>query len=186
MTHYLELRVRPDPEFPVNILLGALVSKLHLALVQLGANDLGISFPQHEEHPPLGHMLRLHGTDIRLAELMETDWLRGMRDNLEIGEVDPVPSGVVHRVVRRKQYKTNADRLRRRRMKRHGESYEEASRRIPDTVERKVKTPFVVIRSLSSGQTFSLFIEHGACQPTAVPSSYNTYGLSKTATVPWF
>lgn len=186
MTHYLELRVRPDPDFPVNILLGALVSKLHLALVHLGANDLGISFPQHEEHPPLGHMLRLHGTDIRLAELMETDWLRGLRDHLEIGAVDPVPPGVVHRVVRRKQYKTNADRLRRRRMKRHGESYEQASQRIPDTVERKVKTPFVVIRSLSSGQTFSLFIEHGACQPTAVPGSYNTYGLSKTATVPWF
>lgn len=186
MTHYFEARVRPDPEFPVNILLGALVSKLHLALVQLDANDLGISFPQHEECPPLGRILRLHGTDIRLAELMESGWLRGMWDHLEIGQIDPVPSGIVHRVVRRKQYKTNADRLRRRRMKRHCETYEEASRHIPATVERKVKTPFLVIRSLSSGQTFSLFIEHGPCQPTAVPGTYNTYGLSNTATVPWF
>ncbi|PYG00399.1 CRISPR-associated Csy4 family protein [Thioalkalivibrio sp. ALE21] len=186
MDHYMDIQVRPDPEFPVNTLLGALVSKLHRALVELEADDLGISLPEHEEEPPLGKTLRLHGTATRLGTLMEIGWLRGMRDHLEIGEVRAVPPGAAHRVVRRRQYKTNADRLRRRRMKRHNESYEEAARHIPDSVERKVKTPFVMVRSQSSGQAFSLFIEHGECQQTPVTGTFSTYGLSHGATIPWF
>ncbi|MCG5531474.1 type I-F CRISPR-associated endoribonuclease Cas6/Csy4 [Halorhodospira halochloris] len=186
MDHYLDIQVRPDPEFPVNTLLGALVSKLHRALVELKANDLGISLPEYEQEPPLGKTLRLHGTDTRLGALMETGWLRGMRDHLEISEVQAVPAEAAHLVVRRRQYKTNVERLRRRRMKRHNESYEEAVRHIPDSVERKVKMPYVTVRSQSSGQAFSLFIEHGECQQIPVAGTFNTYGLSQGATVPWF
>jgi len=170
----------------VNTLLGALVSKLHRALVELEADDLGISLPEHEKEPPLGKTLRLHGTDTRLGALMETEWLRGMRDHLEVGEVRAVPAGAAHRVVRRRQYKTNADRLRRRRMKRHNQSYEEAASHIPDSVERKVSTPYVRVRSQSSRQAFSLFIEHGECQQKPVAGVFSAYGLSQEATVPWF
>ena len=186
MDHYLDIQARPDPEFPVNTLLGALVSKLHRALVGLEADDIGLSLPEHEAEPPLGKTLRLHGSAARLGALMETQWLRGMRDHLEIGEIQPVPEGAAHRIVRRRQFKTNADRLRRRRMKRHNESYEEAAGHIPDSVERKVKTPYVTVRSQSSGQAFSLFIEHGECQEAPVTGTFSTYGLSKGATIPWF
>ncbi|MBK5935497.1 type I-F CRISPR-associated endoribonuclease Cas6/Csy4 [Halorhodospira halophila] len=186
MDHYLDIQVRPDPEFPVNTLLGALVSKLHRALVDLEANDIGISLPEHERQPPLGKTLRLHGADTRLGALMEIAWLRGVRDHLEIGQIQAVPAGAAHRVVMRIQYKTNADRLRRRRMKRHNETYEEATRHIPDSVVRKVKTPYVRVRSQSSGQAFSLFIKHGECQQTPVAGTFSTYGLSQEATVPWF
>ena len=186
MDYYLDIQVRPDPEFPVSTLLGALVSKLHRALAELEADDIGISLPEHEAHPPLGAMLRLHGTATRLGALMEISWLKGMRDHVEVGDIKQVPADATHRVVRRRQYKTNADRLRRRRMKRQNESYEEAARHIPDTVERRVKTPYVMVRSQSSGQAFSLFIEHGECRDTPAKGSFNTYGLSKEATVPWF
>ncbi|MBK1726029.1 type I-F CRISPR-associated endoribonuclease Cas6/Csy4 [Halorhodospira neutriphila] len=186
MDHYLDIRLEPDPEFPAPTLMGALVSKLHRALVELGANDIGISLPEHERYPPLGATLRLHGSVSRLQALMEIQWLKGMRDHVTLDGIKPVPADVTHRVVRRRQYKTNPERLRRRRMRRHNESYEEAARRIPDAVERQVTTPYVVVRSRSSGQAFALFIEHGDCQDAPVTGVFSTYGLSKEATVPWF
>lgn len=186
MDHYLDIQTRPDPEFPVNTVLGALVSKLHRGLAALEADDIGISFPEHEEQPPLGSRLRLHGTEERLQALMDLSWLRGMRDHAAIGDISAVPEGASHRSVRRRHYKTNVDRLRRRRMKRHQESYEEACQHIPDNVERQVRTPFLIVRSQSTGQAFSLFIEHGEVQREPIPGHFSTYGLSSQATIPWF
>ena len=186
MDHYLDIQTLPDPEFPVNTVLGALVSKLHRGLVTLEADDIGISFPEHEQQPPLGSQLRLHGTEKRLQALMDQNWLRGMRDHVAVRDIAQIPDKAGHRTVRRRQYKTNAERLRRRRMKRHQESYEEACRHIPDSVERRVRTPFLIVRSQSTGQAFSLFIEHGEVQSEPIPGRFNTYGLSSEATVPWF
>ena len=186
MDHYLDLSVMPDPEFRETTLLGALVSKLHRRLVALEADDIGISLPDHERAPPLGSRLRIHGTRERLAMLMQEEWLGGMWGQLVIAPLRPVPAEVLHRGVRRRQYKTNAERLRRRRMRRHGETYEEVRQRIPDTVARKVKTPFLTINSSSSGQRFSLFLEHEPVQNKPSPGVFNTYGLSRKATSPWF
>lgn len=186
MDHYLDLRVMPDPEFKETTLLGALVSKLHRRLVSMSADDIGISLPDHEQEPPLGRRLRVHGTQGRLNLLMQDEWLGGMQSLVDATPVQPVPDQVTYRPVRRRQYKTNAERLRRRRMRRHGESYEEARQHIPDTVERRVNTPFLSVQSSSTGERFSLFIEHGLPQQHASPGRFNTYGLSKDATVPWF
>lgn len=186
MDHYLDIQIRPDPEFPVNMLMGALVSKLHRQLVALEADDIGISLPEHGAEPPLGRLLRIHGRRDRLDTLLASEWMKGMRDHVALTEVSPVPDGVEHRIVRRRQFKTSVERLRRRRMKRHGESYEQASAQIPDSVERKVKTPYVIVRSQSTGQTFSLFIEHGATTTEATEGVFSKYGLSDIATVPWF
>ncbi|MQM40071.1 CRISPR-associated endonuclease Cas6f/Csy4 [wastewater metagenome] len=169
------------------MLLGALVSKLHRGLVDIDADDIGISFPAHQTDPrTLGDVLRLHGTANRLHALTGLRWLTGMRDHVDHGGIRAVPDGAAHRVVRRRQYKTNAERLRRRRMRRHGETYEQACAQVPDSVERRVATPFVTVRSSSTGRAFSLFIEHGDCSPDPVPGAFSTYGLSRTATVPWF
>lgn len=186
MDYYLDLSVMPDPEFRETTLLGALVSKLHRRLVALEADDIGISLPDHEKTPPLGRRLRIHGTQKRIETMMQEEWLGGMRGQLEIAPLRPVPAEVLHRGVRRRQYKTNAERLRRRRMQRHGETYEEARSRIPDSVARKVKTPFLTVYSSSSGQRFSLFIEHEPVQELPVTGVFNTYGVSREATVPWF
>ncbi|WP_018719046.1 type I-F CRISPR-associated endoribonuclease Cas6/Csy4 [Arhodomonas aquaeolei] len=187
LDHYLDIRVLPDPEFQQSMLLGALVSKLHRGLVGIDADDIGISFPAHQTDPrTLGDVLRLHGTADRLHELTGLRWLTGMRDHVDRGGIRAVPDGAAHRVVRRRQYKTSAERLRRRRMRRHDETYEQACAQVPDSVERQVTTPFVTVRSSSTGRAFSLFIEHGDCGPDPVPGAFSTYGLSRTATVPWF
>ena len=166
------------------------MSKLHRALVQLQTNTIGVSFPRHVVVPvsqrTLGSVLRLHSSESALSELMSLNWLKGMRDHVTVSDLAPVPSGALHRLVKRRQFKTNVDRLRRRRMKRKGETVEQAVCAIPDTVERTPKLPFVQLRSTSTGQAFCVFIEHGDVQANNISGSFSTYGLSQGGSTPWF
>lgn len=185
MDHYLDIRLRPDPDFASIDLLGALMAKLHRALVRRGSGDIGISFPGLKGKY-LGELVRLHGTSAALQSLMSDDWLTGMRDHVDLAPVAAVPLTASHRVVRRVQAKSSPERLRRRRMKRHGLNEEQAKERIPDSVQETLALPYVQLRSTSTGQRFPLFIEHGHARADAQPGHFSTYGLSDGATVPWF
>lgn len=186
-THYIDITLLPDPEFSQQHLLGALVAKLHRALVQLRADDIGISFPQYSLRPrTLGAVLRLHGSNAALQRLMEQPWLQGMRDHVQCTQLALVPDGAVPCLVQRRQFKTSPDRLRRRRMRRKGETMEQATSAIPDSVERSPKLPFVQLRSASTAQPFCLFVEQGLAGADTVPGRFNTYGLSLGSAIPWF
>ena len=189
-THYIDITLLPDPEFSHAHLLGALVGKLHRALVLRHTTDIGASYPQHVSQPltrrTLGAVLRLHGTPESLQRLMAQDWLKGMRDHIQLAALRPVPANAQHRTVRRRQFKTNVDRLRRRRMQRKGETAEQAAAAIPHNVERRPNLPFVQLRSSSTGQPFCLCVEHGPLLTQPIPGTFNAYGLAHEATVPWF
>jgi CRISPR-associated endonuclease Csy4 len=186
-THYIDIALLPDPEFSDAHLLGALVAKLHRALVQLRSDDIGISFPRYSLHPrSLGGVLRLHGGEAVLLRLMAQPWLQGVRDHVRATEVMPAPLTGTHCVVQRRQFKTNAERLRRRRMRRKGETAEQAAAAIPDGIERRPDLPYVQLRSASTGQPFCLFVDQDTKPAEAVPGTFNSYGLSLGATVPWF
>ncbi len=187
MDHYQDIRLLADPEFNAAILMNALFSRLHRALVTSKATDIGVSFPDYKLRPKrLGNTLRIHGKHNSLTVLQNSDWLKGMRDHSEVTEVKPIPANAAHVLVKRRQYKTNVDRLRRRRMKRKGETYEQVSLAIPDSVERKPELPFLSVPSLSTRQTFCLFVEQGPPEQQATLGEFNCYGFSEQATVPWF
>ena len=202
MDHYVDVRLQPDAEFAAPMLMAALFTKLHKALVTGAHQDIGVSFPQVQEtadtaaakpsrtgaYPPyqLGLVLRLHGSAAVLAALMASDWLRGMRDHVLCGPVQAVPAEHGYRTVNRVQAKSNPDRLRRRQMRRHGLTAEQAQQRIPDSAAEMLTLPFLTLRSQSTGQTFRLFIRHGHLQATPVHGTFSAYGLSTQATVPWF
>lgn len=185
MDHYLDIRLRPDPDFASIDLLGALVSKLHRALARHADGKVGISFPASKARY-LGEHVRLHGSVDALQTLMRSDWLKGMHDHVLVGEPTAVPGNAQHRVVKRVQAKSSPERLRRRHVKRHGVSTEEALERVPDSAAEILQLPYVLLRSGSNRQRFPLFIEHGPLLGEAVPGSFGSYGLSDTATVPWF
>jgi CRISPR-associated endonuclease Csy4 len=186
-THYVDVTLLPDPEFSHAHLLGALVAKLHRALAQFRADDIGISFPEYSMRPrSLGRVLRLHGGGTPLQCLMAQPWLQGMWDHVKLTEVMPVPPGAMHRVVQRRQFKTNAERLRRRRMRRKGETAGQAAAAIPDGIERRPDLPYVQLSSASTGQSFCLFVDQEAKSAEAVSGTFNSYGLSQGSTVPWF
>jgi CRISPR-associated endonuclease Csy4 len=202
MNHYVDIRLQPDAEFAPAMLMAALFTKLHKALVVGAHQDIGASFPQVQEaantaavkpsrtgaHPRyrLGLVLRLHGSAVALAALMASDWLRGMRDHVLCGPVQAVPAQHGYRTVNRVQVKSNPERLRRRQMRRHGLTAEQAQARIPDSAAEMLDLPFLTLRSQSTGQTFRLFIRHGSLQDAPVLGEFGAYGLSPQTTVPWF
>lgn len=188
MDHYVDIEVRPDPEFGHSQIMNALYAKLHRALVAQEGLHVGISLPDVNapEVLSLGMRLRLHGTFTALSELLATEWLVGMRDHVTLTLPALVPDHAQHRFVRRVQVKSSPERLRRRFMRRHDLDEQTARQRIPDDLARFTRLPFLLVRSLSTGQIFKLFIEHGPIQSNAVSGNFNTYGLSKDATIPWF
>lgn len=186
-THYVDLTVVPDAETGIAPLMGALYDRLHRALVQQRIDELGVSFPQYSVIPRnLGDTLRLHGSEASLNSFLGSDWLRGLRDHVRSTGVATAPLGVPHRTVGRRQFKSNVERLRRRRMKRKGETAEQAARAIPDSAAEQPTLPYVHLRSLSTGQAYCLFIELGPLRPEPAEGRFNTYGLGEGSTVPWF
>jgi len=186
-SHYIDIRVIPDPETSASQLLGALHDRLHLALVQQRLDTIGVSFPGYSMAPrSMGHVLRLHGDGAGLQHLLQTDWLKGLRDHVRMSEVLQAPEGAAQCTVQRRQFKTSADRLRRRRMKRKGETAQQAQAAIPSTVERQPDLPYLHLRSRSTGQPYCLFIAMGPKRSTAVAGTFNSHGLSGQTTIPWF
>lgn len=186
-THYVDLKLVPDPETSSAQLLGALYDRLHLALVQQQRDTIGISFPDYSLSPrTLGHILRLHGSQSDLQQLLATDWLKGMRDHVRTSAPAEAPADAQHRTVQRKQFKTSAERLRRRRMRRKGETAEQARVAIPSSMEHRPNLPYLHLHSRSTRQPFCLFIVLGPLQSAATPGPFNSHGLGNPATIPWF
>ncbi len=187
MDAYCELQLLPDPEFASSLLMNALFSKLHRALVSAGEGRIGVSFPDIEKNSgTLGERLRLHGSSADLMRLQSTNWLSGMRDHLIVSEIQAVPANTSHRVVSRIQAKSSPERQRRRAIRRLGLSEEEAVNYIPDSAAKRLRLPSLSLASQSTGQQFRLFIAHQPLQAQATPGEFSAYGLSQNGTIPWF
>ncbi|GAB4089097.1 type I-F CRISPR-associated endoribonuclease Cas6/Csy4 [Hydrogenophaga soli] len=184
-SHFVDIDVRPDEDFPSSQLMAALYARLHRALVTHGQGDIGVSFPGHTSRW-LGNRLRLHGRADALGQLMAQDWLKGMRDHVDLTPATPVPSPVKHRLVKRVQTQSNPERLRRRLMRRHSLTAEEAAQRIPDSAAQWADLPWVWMRSSSTSQSFRLMVAHEPLTAEPQPGGFSAYGLSLGATVPWF
>lgn len=188
MGHYIDIRVRPDPEFPAHQLLAALHTKLHRALAGLALDRVGVAFPGYADAPPsLGQTLRLLGPAEALDALMVTDWLRGMRDHVTVTAMTPVPSTAERRCLRRVQAKSSPERLRRRQMRRHGWTEDEAKARLPESAAEWLNLPFLSLASGSTGQRFRLFLRLDVAQvQEPMATRFNAYGLAQDGSIPWF
>lgn len=187
LSHYIELQLRPDPEVAPTHLLAALYTRVHRALVAQGATVIAVTFPDYSaDRHTLGERLRLHGSEADLQFWATGQWLGSVRDHVSAVPLAPVPADARHRTLRRVQVKSSPERLRRRLMQRHQLSEEQARERIPDNLARTSPLPYVQLASASTAQQFRLFLELGAEQDAVQTVDFNAYGLSTTATVPWF
>lgn len=185
MDHYLDIRLRPDPEFHAAQLMNDLFGKLHRVLAQLGSRDIGVSFPDASSSRGMGRLMRLHGNATSLRRLMAQPWLAGMMDHTDVGGITTVPDSAGHLTARRVQAKSSAARLRRRLMKRKGINAEQALAAIPDSAEERLEHPYLIVVSRSTGQRFRLFVDQ---RPTEHPvrGDFSAYGFSTMATLPRF
>ncbi len=187
MDKYVDIILRADPEFAPSTLMNAVYAKLHKALVAIQAVDIGVSFPKAQTaRATMGSHMRLHGSSGTLDKLMETEWLKNMYDHVGVTEIQPIPNKVSYVAVRRKQAKSSPERLRRRLIKRHGISEKEALQRIPEAAGKTLQLPFLRLQSGSTGQPFRIFIDQGKISEFHQDGDFNFFGISQTATVPWF
>lgn len=183
MDHYLDIKVLPDLESTAQELLNKLFSKLHRALGQHTQGKVGVSFPQQGKL--LGEILRLHGTKEDLSHLMDQNWLQGLRDYTRCGALQPIPPQVTYRTVKRVQAKS-AHNKRRRSILKGWLTEQQALEQIPDTQQKSLDMPFIQMGSLSNGNTMRIYIQHGDILPQPQAGIFSAYGLSSTATIPWF
>jgi len=184
MDHYVDIRMRPNAEIAEQISMNEVFFRLHKALVEVGEGEIGVSFPQFAT--TLGNCLRVHGSRPSLTHLMALPWVKGVEDYASVSCIKLIPQGVSYKVVKRRQVKSSPERLMRRSLKRGSITQELAEEKFADCKAETTSLPYVRLKSLSTGQTFRLFVEQGPTVPDPVAGTFSAYGLSSTATVPWF
>ena len=212
MEHYINIQIKPDAEFPENILLNKAITKLHKALHDLNQTQIGVSFPDCTKQAKkgdvcfdyaqqncfigkLGKVIRLHGNQDDLQVLQDSNWLGGLSGYCEVGEILPVPEKIEgYRTISRKQHTMTLKKLEKRiaYQKANGalktdEDVKQYERQYKEKMlSSSFDNPYLELQSASNGNRYRIFIEISESLDSGVSGKFNHFGLSKTATVPWF
>ncbi len=192
MKFYLDITLLPSPEIPINFVWQKVYQQIHLALVQMkdanGTVPIAAAFPEYsnEEHQ-LGKKLRLFASEQSQLESLDIKkWLARLSDYVHITQIREVPVNVRgYACFSRLQAKSSIERIARRKARHLGIDEGKALQMLTKFKERKRSEPFINLQSLSGGQTFHLFIAKKEVEQS-VKGSFSLYGLSSTATTPWF
>jgi len=214
MRCYLEITLIPNADINRHFLWSKTFQQIHLGLVEIQDSQkgvpIGLSFPEYkmgEKFGVLGSKLRLFAADeAALTRFDVTKRLSRLSDYVHCTGIRPVPGAVKgYAVYKREQPKTGRERLARRFAKRHNLDYETAfngkvelcAKHDNATEYQKVlmsysqmphkiiTTPFIRLKSLSSGNTFCLWIKKTEVAEFS-GGTFSRYGLSASATVPDF
>jgi CRISPR-associated endonuclease Csy4 len=187
MHHYLDITLQDDHAFPKHQLMDALFARLHRKLAHVQATTIGVSFPEYSITPiTLGSTLRLLGPNDDLSYFSNAAWLLGLREHATLTALTPVPVTAESRALRRVQAKSSPERILRRQMRRHSLTESEVRAKYADLRPEQLRLPFVTLASRSTGQPFKLFLKLGSAESTDHGARFNSYGLSQTASIPWF
>lgn len=183
MNYYVNITILPDPEFTAPILMNSLYSKFHKALCDLNSKSIGISFPGYDK--TLGDVFRIHGSESELNDLQGLNWIGGMSGYCDISNVSIIPELTKHRTVSRKQSTMSNSKLNRL-IKRGSIKESEIEEYKNKMLSKDLKLPFANLVSGSNGQRHRRYIQLGELVDSPVNGVFDEFGLSKTATVPWF
>lgn len=183
MKYYIDVTLKPDAEMRENVLLNTVYTKFHKILFDQKSNDIAVSFPKYKVL--LGNVIRIHGLQNSLTNLQKGEWLGGIVGYCAIGDVLPVPDGVQYRKVSRKQSNMTEAKLRRL-IKRGSISEKDIKAYKAKMFSQGLDNPYFELQSHSTQQRHRRFIDFGPLLDNPVSGTYDYFGLSKTATVPWF
>jgi CRISPR-associated endonuclease Csy4 len=183
MDHYIDIKLLPDAEIPATVLMNAIYAKLHKALCDIGSKVMGVSFPKYKV--TLGNVLRIHSATSDLNNLQGINWLGGMNGYCNVSEITPIPADTQFRTVSRKQTTMSQAKLKRL-VKRGSIPEDEIKQYKAKMFTKGLDNPYVELVSGSNGQKHRRYIEFGELLDNPVDGEFDQFGLSKTATVPWF
>lgn len=204
MKFYQEITLIDQAEISPYFIWSKLYTQLHIALAEIKDDSdkvgIGASFPQYifeekvenqKARVNLGNNLRLFAeSEADLKKLDIRKWLERLEDYVHITSIREVPSDIKgYAIYKRKQVKTNAQRLARHRIKRGDIGFDEALARYSNVVTT-TNLPYIEMKSLStsdqqSEKRFKLFIEKQPAEKTET-QVFSTYGLSSVSSVPEF
>ena len=192
MNYYQDITLISNSEINLGYIWQKVFQQVHIALAEEknanGNSDIAVSFPEYDsKNFPLGSKLRLLAyTSEQLQQLDICKWLNRLTDYCHFTSIKEVPQAVSEFMhFKRVQFDTNLERMARRRAKRKGESLDQAMQYFKDFKDKESALPFINMISLSGNKRFRLFIAKEAANKEKT-GEFNCYGLSKTATVPWF
>lgn len=183
MNSYIDVRLKPDAELREAELSSKVFTKFHKALVTLGTNQIGISFPLVSYK--LGQLFRIHSNQGLLIDLQSFNWLGSLSGYCQVGEILTVPEQAKHRVVSAKRGNLSTSKLRR--LVARGTIDKDGEKRYKiKMLSQGFDNAYLDLFSRSTGQTYRKFFEFSEIKQEAVKGTFDSYGLSKSATVPWF
>lgn len=188
MNKYIELTIIQSAELPSHVVMSAVFEQIHQSLVAMKTNRVGLSFPA-ATNTHIGNKIRLHGVETELTGLMSLGRLDQFDGYLEKTDLLTVPVDTKFRIIRRKRIQTRVSPSQiKRYMKRHNVSEIEAKEFFGNKeMQVSGRFPYLTVQSQSSGGLlFNLCIDQGTETSEPLPGEFNAYGLSSTATVPWF
>jgi len=207
MKYYLDITLLPDAEANLGFLWQKVFQQVHIALVdnKVGDNESAVAVSvvgYRDKDFPLGNQLRLLAASEDVLQKLDIHrWLNRLSDYCHIKPIKSVPSDV-----------TQYARFMQKRVKGEGRIEAQLFKKAKHISEKfkvdyetclaelkaksqyvKSPLPFINVESQQTkkreGQgvscQFLLFIEQ-ALFDNPVNGTFDCYGLSKTATVPWF
>ena len=204
MKFYQEITLFHTPDISMSFLWGKLFMQLHIAFVEAKRIDngikFGISFPYYdllfaedkgeneEDGSPFTNVIRIFADKEEDLQTLQQVWrLQAFEEYLHIKGIRPVPEKRVKGYATYSRYPPDESvhQKAKRFSKRHeGVTYEEALSFMKQK-QGISNMPYIRMRSLTSKQSFSLFIKKTL---TDMPKQgrFNAYGLSVDGTVPEF
>lgn len=183
MNSYIDIYLQPDSELNEAQLSSKVFTKFHKALVILNTNQIGISFPQMNYK--LGKHFRIHGNKSLLNDLQGLDWLGPLKGYCKINEITPIPDLIKYRNISCKRSNMSNAKLKRL-VDRKTIDAQGIKRYKEKMLSQGYSNPYLDLLSQSTNQIYRKFFEFGQIQDQRSEGIFDSYGLSKTATVPWF
>lgn len=183
MNYYFDIKLRPESKMRENVLLNKTFTLFHKELFDLGSRSIGVSFPNYRVK--LGDIIRVHGIQEDLEQLDSKNWIEELAAYCSKSPITHIPENVKYRTISRKQANMSQAKLRRL-IKRGHITPEDAKEYKAKMFAQGLDNPYLELRSSSSGQNYRLFIAFGNLTDTPSIGEFNKFGLSKSATIPWF
>ena len=215
MNYYQDLTLIDNTEISLGFIWQKVFQQIHIALVENGyeyarresdgseitlrASKVAVSFPCYGDKTyPLGNKLRLLAQEKVFLERLDIEkWLIKLQDYVQVHSPEAVPSLVSYVGFRQNRVKGE---------KRLEQSLQKKAKHLSDKFDldfdgtlrelkkkhafNEEKLPYIQVESQSSATgnrkpRFKLFIEM-AEMAESKQGRFDCYGLSKTATIPWF
>jgi len=146
--------------------------------------NIGVSFPDCKML--LGKIIRLHGTDKNLNEFQSKNWLGGLSGYCKVSDILAIPQQVKYRNISRWQHNMSESHLRRL-IKRGSITQSEIKAYKAKMFAAQMTTlPYLELESTSTGKHHRRYIQMSDLYDEPVKGEFDTFGLSKAATIPWF